>query len=462
MYILIYTCCLGLAVLVGEVLNLRRLLVPIVIVGLAAILGLHIWSPDDVSSLTLGGISISHMVGVDSFSFAFTALGLIGTALFALLSGSYFKNEPHHLSDYLAILIFILCGAMVLFSFNSLVMLFLGIEIVSISLYILAGSRKHDVRSNEAGFKYFLLGAFASGILLFGMALVYAATQSFELSKILDFATSNTDHPLFQTGVTLMLLAMCFKVAAAPFHFWSPDVYEGSPAWVTALMASLVKVAYFAAFYRFAEIGLGGTMANYQIVLLVVTALTILIGNLSALRQDNVKRLLAYSGIANAGYMMLAVISVATHSGGALFFFSVAYILANLGAFAIAIPVFSSTGSESIDAFDGLGKKNPLLAACLTLSLLSIAGIPPMAGFLGKYYLFAKAIEGGYLGVTLLAVVGSVIGVYYYFKLILAMYTKPADHQPIHVPDVYWVVTLICVGAGLLIGLFPTQVFMLV
>ncbi|HEY3387865.1 MAG TPA: NADH-quinone oxidoreductase subunit N [Saprospiraceae bacterium] len=456
MYTLIYTCCLGLLCLVAEILNVRKLLIPMILAGLVGIFFVNFMDWQHIGPIMIGGMDMAHMIQVDKYTVAFNAILISAAALVFALSADFYKEEQHHLSDYLAILIFILCGAMVLTSFSSLVMLFLGIEIVSISLYIMAGSRKYDIRSNEAGFKYFLMGSFASAILLFGIALVYGSAGSFELSKISAFATaSGMQSPMFLIGALLMVVAMLFKVAAVPFHFWSPDVYEGSPSLVTTVMATLVKVTFFAAFYRLMAGGLFGIDAYTSDILVLVAAITMIVGNLAALNQQNFKRLLAYSGISHAGYMLLAILSLKTNASSALFFYGASYMLATIGAFAIAIPVFNATGKETIDAFDGLGRKKPFLAAMLTMSMLSLAGIPPLAGFLGKYYIFSEAIKNGYVVLTLLAVVASIIGVYYYFKVILAMYTKPGDDTNVKPTLVYTIVTLICVGLSLLLGVWP-------
>jgi NADH-quinone oxidoreductase subunit N len=442
--------------LVAEILNARKLLIPMILAGLAAIFFVNFMDWQHVGPVMIGGLDMSHMMQVDRFAVAFNAILICASALIFALSANYYKNEQHHLSDYLAILVFILCGAMVLTTFSSLVMLFLGIEIVSISLYIMAGSRKFDIRSNEAGFKYFLMGSFASAILLFGITLVYGSAGSFELSKISAYAAaSGMQSPMFLIGALLMVVSMLFKVAAVPFHFWSPDVYEGSPSLITTVMATLVKVTFFAAFYKLMAVGFAGIDAYTSDILVIVAALTMIIGNLVALNQQNFKRLLAYSGISHAGYMLLAILSFKSNASSAFFFYGASYMLATIGAFAVAIPVFNATGKETIEAFDGLGKKKPLLAALLTMSMLSLAGIPPLAGFLGKYYIFSEAIQSGYVVLTLLAVLASIVGVYYYFKVILAMYTKPGDDTEVNPSMTYTIVMLICVGVSLLLGVWP-------
>jgi NADH-quinone oxidoreductase subunit N len=454
---LVYTSILGLLCLALEILNLRKLLIPFVLVALTLILGANVMEWGNPTWQIVTGIDVSHMMETNTFSAAFSALAIVITGLIIAMSGDFYKKEEHHISDYIAILIFILCGAMVLFGFTNLVMMFLGIEIVSISLYILAGSRKNDVRSNEAGFKYFLMGSFASGILLFGIALMYGAAHSFELSKIAAFAAAGgMESTIFKVGALMTIVALLFKVAAVPFHFWSPDVYEGSPSLVTAFMSTLVKVAIFAGFYKFMAAGISGINAYTEEILIIVAVATMVIGNIIAITQTNFKRLLAYSGISHAGYMLLAILSAKGDTSNALFFYGAVYSLATIGAFAIAIPVFKQREREDVEAFNGLGKTNSWHAALLTMCMLSLGSIPPLAGFIGKYFIFSEAIRNGYAVVTIIAIITSMIGVYYYFKVILAMYTKPGvDEQKIKLPWEYEVVLMICVGASLLLGVWP-------
>lgn len=456
---LIYTSCLGLFCLLAEILNLRKLLVPIVVLGIMAIFGVNYleWNQ--------GGSFYNDMLRIDHFSVAFAGLILMIGMLILLLSGSYYQNEQQHISDYLAILIFTLCGALIMVSFSNMVMLFLGIEILSISLYIMAGSKRFDTRSNEAGFKYFLMGAFASGILLFGIALIFGTTNSFSLEQIGNYVRMHdaaSISPLFYIGMMMMLVAMLFKVAAAPFHFWSPDVYEGSPALITAFMSTLVKVAAFAALYRLFATCFLGTLVYAEGTIAISLIASLAIGNFTALHQQNFKRLMAYSGISHAGYLLLGIIALYANTASALFYYSAGYALATIGAFAVAIPVFHAMQHEGIDAFNGLGKKNPLLAALLTMSMLSLAGIPPFAGFLGKYYIFSKAIQSGHLYLTLVAVIASMIGAYYYLKVVLAMYSKPGDETQIEVSPLYIMVAVFCVTMSLMLGLFPDALMNLI
>lgn len=435
--------------MVAEILNLRKILVPVIVLGLAAIFFVNYLDWNHEAEF------YNSMIRVDKFSVAFSGLAIVLAGLIFVLSADFYRNDEKHLSDYLAILLFVLCGALIMFSFWNMAMLFLGLEILSISLYIMAGSKRFDVRSNEAGFKYFLMGSFASGILLFGIALIYGATGSFHIDKIATYVLAGNVSPMFYVGMMMMLMAMLFKSAAVPFHFWSPDVYEGSPALITALMSTLVKIAAFGAFYRLFYICFYDTMDSIYTVLAIVTGATMIVGNLVALSQQNFKRLLAYSGISHAGYLLLGVISMHTATANAVFFYAAGYTIATIGAFAVAIMVFKHMGIETIDAFNGLGKKHPFLAASLTMFMLSLAGIPPFAGFLGKYYIFSEAVKDGSSQLTIIAVINSIIGVYYYFKVVLAMYTKEGNETPVNANAAYIAVISICLALSLLLGIYP-------
>lgn len=449
---LVYTSTLGLICMLAEMFSLRKFILPIAIAGLLVIFGLNL------QSWGVNQAFFNNMVVIDNFSVAFSGLLLLLGVLVLLLSGSFYKNEEAKISDYLAITIFTLCGALALVSFGNMAMFFLGIEVLSISLYILAGSKRKDIKSNEAAMKYFLMGSFASGLLLFGIALVYGETGSFDVQGIAEYVTNTTPSVMYYIGAALILVALLFKVSAAPFHFWAPDVYEGSPTLTTATMATVAKISAFAAFYRLFSGSLNTVfmVPAFAWVLSAVTALTMLVGNLSALNQDSFKRMLAFSGISHAGYLLLAIVSLYNKTDNALFFYSVAYGVASVAAFAVAIVVAANTGSEKFEAFNGLGKRKPLLAAALTIAMLSMAGIPPFAGFFGKYYIFSEAVKAGHLGLVILAVVNSIIGVYYYFKVIMAMYTKPSSDVTFNVKPAYSFVIAICILISLIAGVYPT------
>lgn len=447
---LIYTAALGFLCMAIEMLNLRKLVWPAAVVGLAVVFGLNItdWGTNQ-------GF-YHNMIVVDNYSVAFSGLILLIGALIVALSGNFYKNEAAHISDYLAIIIFTITGAIAMVSFGNLAMFFLGLEVLSISLYVLAGSKKKDVRSNEAGMKYFLMGSFASGVLLFGIALVYGATGSFDLAEIATYAAQGQVSNLFTIGAGLMLIALLFKVSAVPFHFWAPDVYEGSPMLVTTIMATLAKIAAFAAFYRLFSACFITTFSTFAWVLSVVAALTMTVGNLSALNQDSFKRMLAFSGVSHAGYLMIGILSMYGKTDNAIFYYSFAYALSSIAAFAVAMVIVKNVGSEKIEAFNGLGKRKPFLAVALTIAMLSMAGIPPFAGFFGKYFIFSEAIRNGHLWITVVAIINSIIAMAYYMKVILAMYTKEREETAFSVNLVYSAVIAFCIVLIIAAGVFPS------
>jgi NADH-quinone oxidoreductase subunit N len=355
-------------------------------------------------------------------------------------------------------MLFALTGAIVMTSFSNLVMLFLGIEILSISMYILAGSKKFDLASNEAAMKYFLTGSFATGFLLFGIALIYGSTGSFNLSEIASY-TSLNNHALpqyFSVGVILIMIGLSFKLAVAPFHFWAPDVYHGSPTLITAYMATVVKIAGIAAFYRLFDICFSNVSELWVKTLLIFSVATIFIGNLAGLYQNNMKRLLAYSSISHAGYMIMGIVAINETSAGALLLYSTAYSIVTIAAFGIIILVREARQNDDIETFNGLARTNPYMAFTLTIAMLSLTGIPPLAGFTAKYYLFTTAMENGYLWLVVLALIGSAISAVYYFKPIIAMYLKEGEWPAIPVTNTYSIQLIAITLLTLLLGLLPS------
>jgi NADH-quinone oxidoreductase subunit N len=305
---------LGVFCLIAEIFNLRKLLVPVTILGLLAILGLTI------SEFNVPQAYYNNMIVVDKFSVAFSSLFIVLTIFLVALSGDFYKDHPTKISDFIAIKIFLLAGAVAMVSFGNLSMFFLGIEVLSISLYILAASRRLDVKSNEAGMKYFLLGSFASGIILFGICLIYGATGYFDIAEIKDLSSGAGIPIWFPIGITLMVIGMLFKIAAAPFHFWAPDVYEGAPSMTTATMSTLAKVVAMAALYKLVSGMTESLTPTFEMVIVVVSILSMTIGNIMALRQDNVKRMLAFSGISHAGFMLMAILCLSTAASTLLYY----------------------------------------------------------------------------------------------------------------------------------------------
>lgn len=454
MQVLITIVSLGVFCLLAEIFNLRKLLVPITVIGLLAILGisLNLWAIDpSIDS------NYASMIAVDSFSNSFSSLFIVLTIFLVALSGDFYKENQTKISDFIAIKVFLLSGAVAMVSFANLSMFFLGIEVLSIALYVLAASRRLDVKSNEAGMKYFLMGSFASGILLFGICLIYGATGYFDLAAIKDLSSGAGLPIWFPIGITLMIIGMLFKIAAAPFHFWAPDVYEGSPAMTTATMSTLAKVVAMAALYKILSSMTSSLTPTFEMVIVVVSILSMTIGNIMALRQDNVKRMLAFSGISHAGFMLMAILSLST-AASTLLYYTAAYALAGIASFAVIIYVTHNKDNEATANFNGLGKTNPLLAAVLTASLLSMAGIPIFSGFFAKFMLFTDTIKSGYLFLVVIGVINSIISVGYYFKLILAMYTKEASEEKQAVPFVYYFVAVVSILLNILIGLHPSLV----
>ena len=441
---------LGVFCLIAEIFNLRKLLVPMAVLGLLAILGLTI------AEFNTPAAYYNNMIVVNKFSVAFSSLFIILTIFLVALSGEFYKDHPTKISDFIAIKIFLLSGAVAMVSFGNLAMFFLGIEVLSISLYILAASRRLDVKSNEAGMKYFLMGSFASGFILFGICLVYGATGYFDMTEIYDLSQGAGLPVWFPIGITLIIIGMLFKIAAAPFHFWVPDVYEGSPSMTTATMSTLAKVVAMATLYKLLS-GLTSLSLKVELLIVIISILSMTVGNIMALRQNNVKRMLAFSGISHAGFMLMALLSMPT-AASTLLYYTAAYALAGIASFAVIIYVTKDKDNEDIFNFNGLGKTNPLLAAILTASLLSMAGIPIFSGFFAKFILFTQTIKAGYLVVVIAAVINSIISVGYYFKLILAMYTKEASEEKKAVPFVYYAVAAIAILLNIIMGIYPSLV----
>ena len=442
---------LGILCLLFEILNLRKALVPITIAGLIAILGLTVTEFQTPENF------YNNMIVVNKFSVAFSSLFIVLTIFLVALSHNFYENHQSKLSDFIAIKVFLLSGAVAMVSFGNLAMFFLGIEVLSISLYILAASSRLSLKSNEAGMKYFLMGSFASGIILFGICMIYGAMGTFDVAEISELSRSAELPIWFPIGITLVTIGMFFKIAAVPFHFWAPDVYEGSPALTTATMSTLAKVVAMATLFKLLIVMNAEVSYQYQIVVVVVSMASMTVGNIMALKQANVKRMLAFSGISHAGFMLMTLLSI-TSSASSLLYYATAYSLAGIAAFSVILYVCKNRDNEDIVNFHGLGKTNPLLAAILTGSLLSMAGIPIFAGFFAKLTLFSQTIQAGFLVLVIVAVINSIISVGYYFKLILAMYTKEANENRTGTPILIYAVAIVAILLNLIVGLFPSLV----
>lgn len=442
---------LGVLCLLFEIFNLRKAIVPITIIGLLAVLGLTISEFNSTQSY------YNNMIIVSKFSTVFSSLFIVLTIFLVALGHNFYENHQSKISDFIAIKIFLLAGAVAMVSFGNLAMFFLGIEVLSISLYILAASDRMNLKSNEAGMKYFLMGSFASGIILFGICLIYGAMGSFDVTEISELSQSAELPIWFPIGIVLLTIGMLFKVAAVPFHFWAPDVYEGSPALTTALMSTLAKVVAMATLYKLLYVMNADISEAFKTVVVVISMASMTVGNIMALRQTNVKRMLAFSGVSHAGFMLMTLLSLST-SAGSLLYYASAYSLSGIAAFSVILYVCKNRDNEDIVNFHGLGKTNPLLAAILTAALLSMAGIPIFAGFFAKLVLFNQTIQAGYLALVIVAVVNSIISVGYYFKLILAMYTKEPNEERKGTPVIIYAVAIIAIVLNIGLGLFPSFV----
>jgi NADH-quinone oxidoreductase subunit N len=433
----------------------KNALLPVTVIGLVAALVLAVVQWNDGAEPIYSG-----MLLFDNFSIAFSALTILSTILILLLSKGYFEKISSHVAEYYALILFALAGIIVMVSYNNLTMLFIGIEIMSVSLYILAGIKKNDYASNEAALKYFLMGAFSTGFLLFGITLIYGSSGSFGLEAIRDYVITHPRgiDPLFYTGIMLIVVGLCFKVGAAPFHFWTPDVYEGSPTLITTFMSTVVKTAGFAAFLRLFMASFAPLSDFWVPVLVVISIITLFIGNITALYQQSFKRMLAFSSISHAGYLLFAIIALGATSANAVFMYTAAYSIASIIAFGSLILVQQQTDSENFESFNGLAAKNPFLALVLTIAMLSLAGIPLTAGFIGKFYIFNSALSQYQVWLVIIAVVNAIISIFYYFRVIIAMYFRTAERTEVVVPTYYTFVLGFSAIATIVIGLYPSLI----
>lgn len=401
-------------------------------------------------------VDVKDMLHFNSFNLTFINVAFGCTLLFFLLSGRDIEKVGENVSEYFALIFFILCGVALISTFNSLLVLFIGIEIVSIPLYILTGSDKRNLKSNEAALKYFLMGAFSTGIMLLGIAFLYggSVTGSFYIDNII--SGNAPMPPMIAIGLVLLLISMSFKVSAAPFHFWTPDVYDGAPTVFTSFMATIVKAAAFFAFVRLFENAFGSMHEQWQKLIVILIAATLLIGNLTAVFQQSVKRMLAYSSIAQAGFMLFSLFALNNLAKEGLVLYAAAYSLASIGIFAILIKMKDYT----IDGFNGLGKEHPLLAVTATVFLLSLTGIPLTAGFQSKFFMLMAAVQTGHhIWLVIFAVLCAAVSAYYYFRVIQAMFFKEAASDAVILAnDITPAFKMLLVFTAILIivlGLFP-------
>lgn len=448
---------LGLVVLFLGFQKSKNILLPATLFVLAIVLVANFLNWNDVPSLYF-----KNMLFENKLTMAFSGIVILSAFLIVALTRGFVDDESAQPAEYYTLMIFSLVGAIMMIGFENLIMLFVGVEILSVSMYILTGSDKKNLRSNEAALKYFLMGAFATGIMLFGMALLYGATGSFQLTAIKGYVLANsTPSSMLYVGLLMLLIGMLFKVSAAPFHFWTPDVYDGAPTIFTTYMSTIVKTAGFAAIYRLLSGSFSGIYSFWWLTLAAITVLTLLAGNVTAVYQQSFKRMMAYSSVSHAGYLLLSLTALTNQSQSAIVFYSLAYSVATISAFGVLMLVAKETGvrsnenAENFEAFNGLGKKNPLLAFVLTVSMLSLAGIPLTAGFWGKFFVFSNAADRGLTWMLVIAILMSTVGIYYYFKAIIAAYMREGELGAIKVAPFYRLVLIATTIITLVFGLLP-------
>lgn len=405
--------------------------------------------PSEAEPLILGG-----MLRHDWLAFAFTMLILFSAMVSCLLSINV--SGVGDRGEYYALLLVTTMGMTLMASSADLIMLYLSIETTSIPLYILAGFLKGDDKSTESGLKYFLFGALTSAVMLYGFSLLYGFTGETNLYFLAEAIRSAQVSPAVLGAVAvLVLVGFGFKVAAVPFHFWTPDVYEGAPTPITAYISTASKAAGFAVLVRVMVLAFPGIEGFWAAVLAAIAAATMTLGNVLAITQRNIKRLLAYSSIAHAGYALIGLVALSGFGAASLMFYLLAYVVTNLAAFAVVILFARSAGSEQIADYAGLSRRSPWLALALLVAFLSLAGMPPLAGFVAKVFVFAAAVESGLIWLAFAGVLNAIVGLYYYLTVlkVVYLYRSEDEDKPITVPRPYAIALATCIAAILLVGI---------
>jgi NADH-quinone oxidoreductase subunit N len=449
----------ALLVLVAEMFSTGRRYVGI---GWLSLLGLAAVAAFSAQAAGHPGV-FGSAIAIDGLTVYVSVLlcGLGGLAI--MMAMDYLPVTDIQGGEYYPLILFAVVGLLVMAAATDLIVIFLGLEIMSMAVYVLAGVWKRDLRSNEAALKYFLMGAFASGFLLYGIAMIYAATGSTVLGEVAAAvarpASDGSGHGVLLLGTALLLVGFGFKVAAVPFHLWAPDVYEGAPTSVTAFMATSVKAGAFAALVRTLIVAIPVAATALGGVLWVGAALTMTVGNVVALRQKSLKRMLAYSSVAHTGYLLVGVSAGTPEAGSAILYYLAAYGAMNLGAFGVMmILARRGNGAENISDLAGLGQAQPMLALGMTICMLSLTGIPPLGGFLGKVYIFEAALQAGEVGLVVIAVLNSVLSAAYYLGVVRTMYFESGGLEPSAARPYTAVATAAAVIATILLGVAPSGV----
>ena len=445
----------GIFSLFGGIFGLKKILPLFATIALATALGYLFYDS------YYGPENLRNMLIFDNYSTFLIAIAICSTILITIMSVKGFSYTDESFGDIIGLMFFVLCGVVCMVSFNNMVMLFLGIEILSIPLYVMVGSNRNNLKSNEASLKYFIMGAFATGFLLFGIALIYGATRTFDLDAIRSLsATALESNPaMISIGLLFVTIAFAFKIAAVPFHYWSLDVYQGSPTLVTAFMATVVKTAGLGAFMKFIIYLSPMLSSDWYLILAIMSAATMLFANMVAVMQDDFKRMMAYSSISHVGYVLMALLTVNKDTPSIVGFYLVVYSLATIGIFACLLIINPNHNKDnSLSIFNGLGKRSPFLALILTVCLLSLSGIPPFPGFFAKYSIFKQAISE-HLWLVVIAICSSAISIYYYFRAITAMYfNKVEAEESTELTEKnyagYLVITLSLIGL-IVLAIFP-------
>jgi NADH-quinone oxidoreductase subunit N len=426
--------------------------------AITAVLVLLVGRPTEGAFTILG-----EMLVIDQMAVFVKLLVLAASAISILMAAGYLERSGYGGGEFCSLVLYATVGMFVMVSGANLASMYVGLELMALSVYVLVGYFKLEVKSNEGAVKYFVLGALSSGILLYGISLVYGTTGTLDLQSIHDRLAAVPDNNLaLLLGIVLVAFGMLFKVAAVPFHVWTPDAYEGAPTPVTAFMSVAPKAAAFAMFLRLFAGAFAPEVDYWRVVLWVASAATMIYGNIAALTQDNVKRMLAYSSIAHAGYALMGLVAANVMGTWSVLLYMLVYAFMNLGAFGFVI-LLESRGytGEAITDYAGLARSHPAAAALMLWFMLALAGIPPTAGFMGKLYLFAAAVNGGYVVLTLIAVVMSAVSLYYYFRIVVQMYLRDEEAaRPAEMHRDRWVEAMIalCAVATLVVGIYPTPV----
>ncbi len=453
MNVIILLAITGVFSMFSGIFRQKALALPVILISfITALTMLSLGYLGDFAGLT------NNMVLFDAHAIKFSMVIVFLSIFIFVMSQYYYSKDIEHLTDIFALFVFSIIGGILLVSFHNLTMLFLGTEILSIPLYILAASNRRSLASNEAGLKYFLMGSFATCFLLLGITLIYGAYGSFDLDVISEAFATKGISPLFVPGVLLILCAFIFKLSAVPFHFWAPDVYHGAPTVLTAFVSTIVKVAVMGALLKFMVFIVDHQGEKWILLMLLVIISTMMFGNIVSIKQTNFKRLLAYSGIANVGFVLIVFVSINDFTASYILYNLLAYGMASILAFSIYSTIKTHTNIDTIEGFSGLITNNKLLAIGLIFAMLSFAGIPPLAGFFGKYFIIVNAVKTGYVWLAIVAVLASVIAAYNYLRVSAAVVSNSSEIPTIPISTMYRIFIIACIASIILLGLLPEQV----